>query len=102
MSVLPILLSGCAQTLYSWGEYPDQVYAYFNDEPLGELINTLEAQKDEAADKMQPLPPSFYAHLGMLHQKNGDLGKFKEMLLLEKKQFPESSGLVDFFLQRVD
>ncbi len=100
--VVGIGVTGCAKTIYSWGDYPDQVYAYFSDKPLGELINSLEKHRQGAAGKKEALPPSFYAHLGMLYQKNGDVSKFKEMLLIEKKRFPESTGMVDFLLKRID
>lgn len=95
-------MPGCAPGgLYSWGDYPDQVYEYFGDKPIGELIDSLEAQRQRSEDRAQALPPSFYAHLALLHQKNGDSERFKALLLREKELYPESASMVDFLLKRL-
>jgi len=94
------VLAGCqTQTLYYWGDYEKQTYDYFKDEPISELIDKLEALKEEASSQEKPLPPTFYAHLGLLYEKSGNTNKFKELLLEEKRKFPESAVFFEMFLK---
>ena len=96
-----LALSACAdQSLYYWGNYEDQVYKYYNDGQLSELIDNMEATKIEAGEKGKPLPPTFYAHLGLLYQKTGQAGKFQELMKLESNSFPEGSEFSNFLLRR--
>ena len=94
------ILAGCqTQTLYYWGKYDIQTYDYFNNEPVSELIDKLEALKEEASTQEKPLPPTFYAHLGLLYEKTGNTNKFKELLIKEKQKFPESAVFFEMFLK---
>ena len=98
-SLVIIFLTGCqSQSLYYWDDYEKQTYKYFKDEPISELIDSLEIFMQEASKQEKPLPPTFYAHLGLLYEKTGNTGKFKELLLEEQKKFPESAVFFKMFL----
>ena len=99
-ALLFAILAGCqSQTLYYWGNYEEQTYNYFKDKPISELIEKLEELKEEASGQEKPLPPTFYAHLGLLYEKSGNTNKFKELLIEEKKKFPESAVFFEMFLK---
>ena len=100
LATLFTILAGCqTQTLYYWGNYEKQTYDYFKNEPVSELIDKLEALKEEASTKEKPLPPTFYAHLGLLYEKSGNTNKFKELLIEEKRKFPKSAVFFEMFLK---
>ena len=99
-ALLFAILAGCqSQTLYYWGNYEEQTYDYFKDKPISELVEKLEELKEEASAQEKPLPPTFYAHLGLLYEKSGNTNKFKELLIEEKKKFPESAVFFEMFLK---
>jgi len=99
--VTVLLLSSCADnSLYYWGGYEDQLYEYHKDNPPSELIETMEEIKVRSEAQEKPLPPSFFAHLGLLYQKSGQTQKFKELLREEKALYPEGTSFVDFLLRR--
>jgi hypothetical protein len=60
----------------------------------------MEKIKSQSQNQEKPLPPTFYAHLGLLYQKVGQTQKFKELLREEKTNYPESAEFADFFLKR--
>jgi len=96
-----ILLVGCGDpSIYYWKGYDDQVYQYYQGKPLEEQIQALEEIKVSAAGQDKPLPPTFYAHLGLLYQKAGQTLKFKELMEAEKRAFPESTKYNEFLLRR--
>jgi hypothetical protein len=100
--ILLSILAGCAEpTIYYWQGYDDQVYGYFKDKPPSELIVVMEQIKEKSLTQEKPLPPSFYAHLGLLYQKVGQTRKFKALLEDEKAAFPEGSAYANFLLKGI-
>jgi hypothetical protein len=100
LAIIFTILAGCqSQTLYYWGNYEEQTYDYFKNKPISELIDKLEELKEKALAQEKPLPPTFYAHLGLLYEKSGNTSKFKELLIEEKKRFPESAVFFEMFLK---
>lgn len=98
-------LTGCAanrpQSLYYWGNFQNQQYAYFNGEKGPEEgILALEKVKEEANAKGKLVPPGFQAHLGMLYGLTGRTDLFEQNLLAERRQFPESATYIDFLLKK--
>lgn len=99
-------LAGCAQPqpkpLYYWGTYQDQVNAYFKNKDGGydRQILALEADIEKARAKNAVMLPGFHAHLGMLYGQVGKESQLVEQLAMEKRQFPESSGFIDFLMRK--
>ena len=63
-----------------------------------QVIDKLEALKEEASTQEKPLPPTFM-YLGLLYEKTGNTNKFKELLIKEKQKFPESAVFFEMFLK---
>jgi len=94
---------GCAPKvppLYSWGNYEDQVYDYFKGQSVEKQIIELEKHSQKAKATGTLLPPGFQAHLGLLYSKVGRDDKLAEQLLIEKTNFPESSGFFDGLINK--
>jgi hypothetical protein len=100
------LLSGCAsqpRTLYYWGDYQGEVYAYLKEPGGGDIaqqIETLEEGARKAAAGNQALPPGYHAQLGMLYYTQGDIDRAAEQLALEKVAYPESTVFIDRLLAK--
>ncbi|NMG67955.1 DUF4810 domain-containing protein [Azoarcus indigens] len=97
------LLAGCAtqRSLYHWGNFPDQQYAYLKgDKGPEEEIQELEKIREQAKAAGQALPPGLQAHLGMLYGVTGRADLFVANLEAERQQFPESGPYVDFLLKK--
>ena len=95
------LLAGCSDSsLYYGGDYDDQIHAYYENKPPSELIEGMEKIRGRSQDQDKPLPPTFYAHLGLLYQKTGQTQKFKDLVREEKANYPESAAFADFLLKR--
>jgi len=97
------LLAGCAtqRSLYHWGNFPDQQYAYLKgDKGPEEEILELEKIREQAKASGQALPPGLQAHLGMLYGVTGRSDLFVANLEAERQQFPESGPYVDFLLKK--
>lgn len=104
---LALALAGCAtpsRSLYYWGDYQPQVYAYFKgDGESPEAQRTkLEATAQQAQAKGEALPPGFHAHLGLLYLKAGQVEQARRAFQTEEAQFPESKPYMDFLLRRFD
>lgn len=95
-----LALTGCATktTLYEWGPYEDQVYAYFKNQDPEEQILVLEEHAKEVQDYGGKLPPGYRAHLGLLYAKVGRNKEFVAALEEEKTFFPESAPYIDRLL----
>lgn len=91
-----LLLSGCAtnKSLYDWGAYEPQVYAFFKGEAPDAQIQILEKHLLEIQGKGNVPPPGFYAHLGMLYSKTGRNSDMQNMFTMEMKLYPESSTYI--------
>ena len=100
--ILIAILSGCASSpsLYSWGDYETQVYAYLNRGNIETQILILERNRQEIEAGGQFTPPGFYAHLGMLHAELGNHEMAIFYLEEEKARFPESTVFMNFLLAR--
>ncbi|CAB9543560.1 hypothetical protein BROOK1789C_1031 [Bathymodiolus brooksi thiotrophic gill symbiont] len=100
-----LLLSGCNdKRLYYWGKYENivrQSYVTPSEVDIDTQISELEIDLRKAKDSGKKVAPGFYAHLGMMYAKQGNIVSSKEMLLQEKALFPESSVLIDGMLERV-
>ena len=85
-------------SLYSWGSYELQVYAYLNGESRGEQLAALESDlaKIEAGGKA--VPPGFYAQLGLLHAEMDNAVEAAACFTMEKTLFPEAAVFMDFLL----
>jgi hypothetical protein len=100
------VMAGCAQPqpkpLYYWGTYQDQVNAYFKNKDGGydRQILALEADIEKARAKNAAMLPGFHAHLGMLYGQVGKESQLVDQLAIEKRQFPESSGFIDFLMRK--
>lgn len=88
-----LFLSGCAthKSMYDWGAYEPQIYAFFKGEAPDAQIQILEKHLIEAQGKGSVPPPGFYAHLGMLYTKAGRDSDTQKMFAMEMKLYPESS-----------
>lgn len=98
------VLGGCASkqpTLYQWEGYQNNVDAYFRTDKLSSVAQTQLMEEDLQKIRMGggAVPPGYYAHLGLLYGKQGNLDKFAEQMYAEKKQYPESVAFMDFLLR---
>lgn len=103
LALAGIGLAGCAnqpKSLYYWGDFQDQQYAYFKGEKGPEAaILDLEKVRENARAKGQDVPPGLQAHLAMLYGQTGRDDLFRQNLEAERQQFPESSAYLDFLLK---
>jgi hypothetical protein len=97
---LAVCFSACesSPSLYSWGSFELQVYAYLNGESRGGQLAALERdlQRIEAAGRA--VPPGFYAHLGLLYIEMGNDTEAIACFTMEKALFPEAAVFMDFLL----
>lgn len=102
--LVTLLLSGCAtqrQSLYHWGDYQTQQYAYFKgDKGAVDSIQQLEKVREEAKASGKAVPPGLQAHLAMLYGQAGRTDKFEQYMEAEKQQFPECTSYLDFLLKK--
>ena len=104
--VLPILIlavffsacEGTPNSLYSWGSYESQVYAYLNGESPGEQLAALERDLEKTEAGGKAVPPGFYAHLGLLYVETGNASEAVACFTMEKTLFPEAAVFMDFLL----
>lgn len=100
-----LLAGGCASkpTLYYWGSYQPQVYAYLRAQDGDHAAEIIALQKtlEEARAANKALPPGFHAHLGMLHIAEGKPELARQAFETEKALFPESAGFMDFMLVKL-
>jgi len=100
-SFIASFVASCAgKPLYYWGHYEDVIYSKFNENasPLNGIELLLDDKK-RASTKGLPLPPGFHSHLGMLFYEVGNYSMANEEFLVEKKNFLESSVLMNRFLK---
>ena len=87
-----------SKTLYSWGSYESQVYAYLNGESREAQIGALERDREKIEASGYALPPGFYAHLGLLYAEVGNETMAVSCFETEKAHFPEAAAYMDFLL----
>jgi hypothetical protein len=105
VAVLALVATGCqpAQKYY-WGSYEDLVYVSYAEpgkvSPEAQ-IKILEGDVSFAAAHHKALPPGFQAHLGYLYSKIGNKEAARSNFEAEKRQFPESTVLMDRLLSNL-
>lgn len=107
LAALTLLTGACASqpaTLYHWGSYQDQVYAYLKDGDGDQAaqIAQLEAGSETARAADRPLPPGYRAQLGMLYGNAGRIDDMTRQFALERSAFPEAAPFLDFLLGNLD
>lgn len=101
-AVAALMLTGCASSppaMYAWGSYELMLYATYaapGSVGIDEQIDLFENELSQAA---HPMPPGWYAHLGYLYEQAGRLELARDAFLAEKADYPESTVLMDRFLQ---
>lgn len=100
-----VLLTGCANTrepsLYGWRSYEKNLDAYFRADRSrpDEQLQRMEEDRQVIVAEGKALPPGYQAHLGLLYGRKGDLQSLERYFELEKQQFPEAAGFMDFLLR---
>lgn len=102
-AAVAIMLFGCAsqpKTLYYWGDYQPQVYAYFKGDGASaqQQQQALEQIAVKAHAKGAALPPGFNAHLGLLYLREGQPAQARSAFMAEEAEFPESKPYMDFLI----
>lgn len=91
--------------IYYWGHYEELLYDQYQTPgkatPETQVVK-LEEDIEKARSLNKPLPPGFYAHLGYQYLQMGRTADAKESFIAEKKQFIESTVLMDFFLKKFE
>lgn len=93
-----LVLGGCASqptSLYGWGHYEPSVYSYFKNESPEKQITLLEKDRTDFQKTGAKAPPGFYAHLGLLYGKAGQVTTMNEMLAKEVDLYPESAQFIN-------
>lgn len=101
-AVVALSLTACAtgtDPLYYWGDYQPQVYGHLTGEKgPDEQITSLEAGIEKARESGKPLPPGYFAHLGILYAEKQDSQKMLHYFDAERAHYPESAPYIDFLL----
>ena len=90
-----------SKTLYSWGSYESQVYAYLKGESREAQIEALESDREKIEAGGYAFPPGFCAQLGLLYAEAGDVTMAVSYFEAEKARFPEAAVYMDFLLYGV-
>lgn len=101
-----LLGSGCAtkESIYAWGSYEEQLYLMYKkpEQAAAEAqIERLEADLELARAEDKPLPPGMRAHMGFMYFQLGRYDEAKQAFEAEKVAFPESSRLMDRFIDQL-
>lgn len=98
--VFPLLLTACAgpKSLYQWGNYPDTIYSYYDDngdwsaqeQSLKKIIQASSARNGKVA-------PGVYAQLGLVYSRQGRDDEARDAFAREQSLYPESAA----FMQRL-
>ncbi len=97
-------LGGCASqrpTLYQWQGYQYHVETYLRGDELGIEAQTqlMESDLQKIRASGVAVPPGYYAHLGLLYGKQGNLDQFAQLIRAEKEAYPESATYMNFLLR---
>ena len=87
-------------SLYSWGNYEDNIYAWLQGESPAAQISALQNELLKLEQTGKKVPPGYYAHLGMLYAELGERGKAVSCFTVEKTRFPEAAFFMDYLLAR--
>lgn len=92
--------SNSPKNIYSWGNYSDVIYSYYNEEgdfgKQQEMLNQIIAQ---AQEQKQIVAPGIYGHLGLILLKQGKQAEAKVAFQEEQRLYPESTVFMQY-LQR--
>lgn len=77
------------------------MYAEPEDLPLEVQIEKMTEDFNEAEAKEEKLPPGFHAHMGYLYFQSGQLDEARAAFETEKALFPESTTLMDRFIDNL-
>jgi hypothetical protein len=104
---LILAIQGCATSnppMYEWGHYEDliyQSYAHPDKMPPEEHIAKLQADYEVAKSKNRPVPPGYYAQLGVLYFKMGKLAEAKASFASEQALYPESKQYMTRIIDKI-
>lgn len=105
-ALLPfLLLVGCAsqpRSLYYWGDYQGEVYAYFKpgDGSAEQQLLDLQKTVEKARSAGQALPPGFEAHMGLLYLQTGHEDQALAAFRQEEHDYPESRQYIEYLLSK--
>ena len=97
-SVCFFACTSSSRTLYSWGSYESQVYAYLKGESREAQLEALERDREKIEAGGYALPPGFYAQLGLLYAETGNEAMAIYNFETEKARFPEAAVYMNFLL----
>ena len=98
-------VTGCAPSLYDWGEYEDSLYIRQKDASesgQAEAFKMLEAMTQEADAKNYRVPPGVYADYGYLLFKQGKPDQAITYFRKEAVLYKESKYLMDSIISRIE
>lgn len=105
IALASLLLTGCANRLYQWGDYgsyDSKLYQlYKNSEKELEVRQGLALHISKMEATKQKIAPGLYAELGTLHLQAGDADKAVELYIKERDAWPESRVLMDALINNV-
>jgi hypothetical protein len=102
-----LLLASCVsvpKSLYIWGNYQEQTYAYIKDatdKSLEELLNTYQTLVEKQQGSRKTVPPGICADYGYLLYKQG---KTQEGLALLEKEivlYPEATVFISRIIKKL-
>lgn len=97
---------GCGgkKKIYTWGEYNTAVRHLYSTAPQEHLVkdrDQLALQARETEEKKKIVPPGMYAHIGYLCMLTNDAQSAEKYFMAEKLRYPESTVMMDTFIQRL-
>lgn len=102
ISAVVLFVAGCQSSeKYYWGHYEDLIYVSYAEPgkiPVEVQAQTMEDDLHKAEAAGKPVPPGFHAQLGYLYSKMGRADAARAEFESEKRQFPESTVLMDRML----
>lgn len=95
--VLVVLtLSGCAQSLYYWGDYEDALYSHYETPgQMQEFSQNLHSIITEAKENERPVPPGVYAEYGYVLMQTGHPDTAIKYYELEEQHWAVSAKLMN-------
>ena len=106
LSLLTMLFSaGCTQRLYYWGDYEENLYAYYKSPGAPEdtlaYMGRLERLIERGEQPGRKVPPGVYAEYGYAFYKTGRPREAVQYFEKEKSVWPESGLLMDRMIKNV-
>lgn len=96
------LLSGCAKTIFFWGDYEDSLYERYVENDPQQAYVKLNRTIVEGESQIQRLAPGIYADYGFLLFQRGDTSGAIQYFLKEKQQYPESTALMNKLISKIE